>query len=202
MKNAGITLIAVAGLVVGLIAYDLLKPDPIRAPTVAEVTAEADKLRAEAAKAHPNMVPSDAMKEVSAQRTHEALSRGDREDRARTAASVFFGAFYMNTRARPEYCRKRGVDLSPFVAAYNEAHRAELERARAIFLKGGLDPDMLAPALRAEFLTMVDQDMKDFAAGAQVPLDQVCAQFNQNAQVIVQAIELPEEVRQALFAQR
>ncbi len=202
MKNAGITLIAVAGLVIGLIAYDLLKPDPIRAPTVAEVRAEADNLRTEAAKAHPNMAPSDAMKEVSVQRTREALSKGDPEDRAKTAASVFFGAYYMNTRARPEYCRKRGVDLSPFVTAYNETHRAELERARAIFVEGGLDPEMLAPALQAEFLTMVDQDMKDFASGAQVPLDNVCMLFNQNAKVIAQAIELPAEVRQALFAQR
>jgi hypothetical protein len=200
MKNAGITLIVVAGLVVGILAYNALKPDPLRPPTVAEVKLEADALRAEAAKEHPGMAQSDAMKAVSERRTREALNKGDAEYRAKTAASVFFGAYFMNTRARPAYCRKRGVDLSAFVSAYDETHRAELDRARAIFLKAGLTPESLLPAVDSEFQKMVDQDMKDFASGAGVPLESVCPLFNENAKMIAQAIELPPEVRQALFA--
>ena len=201
MKNAGIALLSAVGLIVGIGAYNALRPDPPRPPTQAEVKAEVDQLRAEAAKAHPGMAQSDAMKEVALDRAREAISTGDAKQRARTAASIFFGSYFMNTRARPEYCRKRGTDIAPFVAAYEEAHRREFERARAILLEAGLDPERLAPSLQDQFVTMVDQDMKDFATGAQVPLDNACKLFNENARAIAQAIELPMDVRQALFVE-
>ena len=148
------------------------------------------------------MAQSDAMKEVAVRQARESLGKGDATSRSRTAASIFFGAYIMNTRARPEYCRQRGVDLRPFVAAYEEVHRAELTRARAIFAEAGMNPETLAPTLQAQFVGMVEQDMKDFAAGAQVPLENTCKLFNENAKLIAQAIELPAEVRNALLHPR
>jgi hypothetical protein len=200
MKSAGITLIAVGGLVAGILAYEAFKPKPLRPPTATELKAEVDALKAEAARKHPGMPQSDAMKEVAVRQARERLSEGDAKSRARTAASLFYGSYFMNTRARPEYCRQRGVDLSPFVAAYEDVHREELARARAILTEAGLNPETLAPTLRTQFAGMVEQDMKDFATGAQVPLDSTCSLFNQNAKLIAQAIELPVEVRQALLA--
>jgi hypothetical protein len=202
MKNAGIALLSAIGLIVGIAAYGVLKPDPPRPPTPAEVEAETAQLRADAAKAHPEMAQSDAMKKVALDRAREAMNTGDARRRAQTAASIFFGAYFMNTRAKPEYCRKRGTDIAPFVAAYEESHRREFERARAILLEAGLDPERLAPSLQEQFVAMVDQDMKDFATGAQVPLDSVCTLYNENARAIAQAIELPMEVRQALFVEQ
>lgn len=202
MKSAGIALISAIGLVAGIAAYQALKPEPPRLPTSADVKVQIDELKAEAARAHPGMAQSDAMKEVAVRQARESLGKGDATSRSRTAASIFFGAYIMNTRARPEYCRQRGVDLRPFVAAYEEVHRAELTRARAIFAEAGMNPETLAPTLQAQFVGMVEQDMKDFAAGAQVPLENTCKLFNENAKLIAQAIELPAEVRNALLHPR
>jgi hypothetical protein len=202
MKSAGVALISAIGLVAGILAYQALKPEPPRPPTSADVKAQIDELKAEAARAHPGMAQSDAMKEVAVRQARESLGKGDATSRSRTAASIFFGAYIMNTRARPEYCRQRGVDLRPFVAAYEEVHRAELTRARAIFAEAGMNPETLAPTLQAQFVGMVEQDMKDFAAGAQVPLENTCRLFNENAKLIAQAIELPAEVRNALLHPR
>lgn len=202
MKSAGIALISAIGLVAGIVAYQALKPEPPRLPTSADVKVQIDELKAEAARAHPGMAQSDAMKEVAVRQARESLGKGDATSRSRTAASIFFGAYIMNTRARPEYCRQRGVDLRPFVAAYEEVHRAELTRARAIFAEAGMNPETLAPTLQAQFVGMVEQDMKDFAAGAQVPLENTCKLFNENAKLIAQAIELPAEVRNALLHPR
>jgi hypothetical protein len=200
MKSAGIALISALGLVASIVAYEALKPEPLRPPTTADVKVQIDALKAEATRRHPGMAQSDAMKQVAIRQARESLGTGDALNRSRNAAGIFFGAYFMNTRARPEYCRQRGVDLRPFVTAYEEVHRAELARARAVFLEAGMDPETLAPALQGQFVGMVEQDMKDFASGAQVPLENTCALFNENARAIAQAIELPAEVRQALSA--
>jgi hypothetical protein len=200
MKSAGIAIIAAIALVGGILAYEAIKPEPLRAPTEAEVKARMDELRAEAAKKHPTMPQSDAMKAEATRQASAMLQTGDAESRARTAAGLFFGSYFMNTRARPEYCRKRGVDLAPFVAAYERAHGTELTRAHEILARAGIDPESMAPKLQAEFLTVVEQDMKDFAAGAQVPPENACALFNQNSRIIAEAIVLPADVRQALMA--
>lgn len=202
MKSAGIVLISAIGLVAGILAYHALTPETPRPPTAADVKTQIDALKAEAARTHPGMAQSDAMKEVAVRQARESLGKGDALSRSRTAAGIFFGSYFMNTRARPEYCRQRGVDLRAFVTVYEDVHRAELARARAIFAEAGMNPDTLAPALQSQFVGMVEQDMKDFAAGAQVPLEQTCGLFNENAKLISQAIELPKEVREALFATR
>ena len=200
MKSAGIALIAAIGIVAGILIYEARKPEPLRAPTQAEVKTQMDKLRADAVKRHPDMPQSDAMKEEAIRQGSAMLQKGNVETRALTAAGLFFGSYFMNTRARPEYCRKRGVDLAQFVAAYERAHGAELARAREILVRAGIDPDSMAPKLQAEFVTVVEQDMKDFAAGAQVQPESACELFNQNSKIIAEAIVLPADVKQALMA--
>lgn len=200
MKSAGITLMVVAALVAGIVLYEVAKPTSMRAPTAADVKIEVDKLKAEAAKKHPGMAQSDAMKQVATAQASELLKKGDTETRARTAAGIFFGSYYMNTRARPAYCQQRGVNLAPFVAAFDQAHREELARAREIFLGAGIDPESMVPKIQGQFVAMVDQDMKDFAAGANVQPDSACELFNQNSKIIAEAIQLPAEVKQTLLA--
>ncbi len=200
MKSAGITLIVVGALVAGIVLYGVVKPDPMRAPTVAKVNSEVDKLKAEAAKKHPGMAQSDAMQAVSKELVGEVLKTSDAESRAKSAAGLFYGSYFMNTRARPAYCKQRGVDLAPFVAAFEQAHREELARARDILVRSGVDPESMASTVQGQFAAMVDQDMKDFAAGAQVQPESACELFNQNSKIIAEAIVLPADVRQALMA--
>ncbi len=200
MKNAGITVIVVVALVGGLALYEVMKPPALREPSAAQIKTQVDTLKAEAAKQHPGMAQSDAMKEVATAQATELLKKGDAQTRARTAAGIFFGSYYMNTRARPAYCQQRGVNLAPFVAAFDRAHREELNRAREIFLGAGIDPESMVPKIQSQFVSMVDQDMKDFAAGAQVAPESACDLFNQNSTIIAEAIQLPEDVKRALLA--
>lgn len=202
MKSAGIVLISAIGLVAGILACEAFAAEPAAPPADDDMKTQIDALKAEAARTHPGMAQSDAMKEVAIRQARESLGKGDTASRSRTAAGIVLGAYFLNTRARPEYCGQRGVDLRPFVDAYEEVHGVELARARAIFAEAGVDPETLAPGLQREFVGMVEQDMKDFAAGAQVPLEKTCGLFNENAKLISQAIELPKEVREALFATR
>lgn len=200
MKNAGITLTIVASLVTGIVLYEIVKPRALRETTAADVKVEVDKLKAEAAQKHPGVAPSDAMKQVATAQAGEIMKKGNAETRAKNAAGIFFGAYYMNTRARPAYCQQRGVDLAPFVAAFDRAHREELARAREIFVSDGIDPESMVPKIQDQFVAMIDQDMKDFAAGSQVQPENACALFNQNSKIIAEAIQIPPEIKQALMA--
>lgn len=202
MKSAGIVLISAAGLVAGILLYEALKPSPLHAPDPAIVQARVDRLEAEARRAHPGMAPSEAMKEVALRQAREAMAQGDAKTRAQKAAGIFFGAYVMNTRARPTWCRQRGVDLTPFANAYTSLHRDELARTQAIFAEAGLNPDTFIAPLEAQFVPMVEQNMRDVANGAGVPLDKACTLFNEKAQQIAQAMTVPQEVKQALLAPR
>jgi hypothetical protein len=96
----------------------------------------------------------------------------------------------------------RGVDIDPFAVAFSSAHAAELSRAKAIYANAGADPEAVVPMIHAQLASMVDQDMKDVTTGAQVPLDQACALFNEHAGLFVEKIILPAEVREALMAEK
>jgi hypothetical protein len=200
MKNAGIALLIVASVVVGILGYNALKPQTLHAPTTAEVKVQLDKLKADAQQKHPNMATSDAMKVEATRQASAMLEQGNADTRAKTAAGIFFGAYYMNTRARPAYCQQRGVDLATFVAAYDQVHREELSHARKVFARIGIDPESMVPKIQSQFVSVIEQDMKDFAAGAQVPLDKTCEMFNQNAKMLAEAITVPADVRLALLA--
>jgi hypothetical protein len=122
------------------------------------------------------------------------------KERADSAASMFWGFYWLNTEARVAYCRQRGVDLAPFTTAFKAEHAAELARAKARFAAAGVDPETNLPALLPQLSKMVDQDMRDVTAGAQVPLAQACDLFNQHAAKFVEFIQLPEHARQALLS--
>jgi hypothetical protein len=202
MKSAGIALISAAVLVAGGLLYEALGPSPLHAPDPAVAMAEVDRVEAEARQTHPRTAPSDAMKEVAVRTARQAVAQGDATTRARYAAGLFLGAYIMNMRARPAWCRQRGVDLTPFTTVYARVHRDELVRTRAIFAGADLNAETAGAPLGAKLMTMVDQDMRDFAANSGIPLDRACALMNTQAEQMAQRISLPQEVRQALFAER
>lgn len=200
MKSAGITVIALGAIVAGIAGYEGLKwYARHRQPTAAEVKAEVDSLRAEAAKQHPGMSQTDAMKQVAQAKATEMLNDADARTRRQMAAQVFYGAYFLNTRFRPAYCTQLGVDIAPFVAAYNQAHADELTRAQAVFAGTGQPPEAILTVAGAELTRMAAQDMRDIGAAQHAAPDATCRLFNENASTFASAIALPPQVRTALM---
>lgn len=208
MGNAGKTLITVIAIVVGIVVYPSLKPavqsglGSIKAllPQDAEIKAEMDALKAEAKRKYPGMAESAAIKKVADQRARDILRTGDKPTRARAAAEIFFGAYFMNTRARAGYCRRNGVDLTPFVTTYERTHRVEFERAQRILTDAGVDYESLPYKLQSIAAPAVQQDMEDISRAENLPIPHVCALFNEKAEELAKAIRAPAEVREALMA--
>lgn len=201
MKSAGIALISVAGLVAGLVLWQMLRPEPLPPPSAAHVQLETERLHAEAGRSPPTLPNREAMNQAAIRRTKEAMARGGDDTRAGYAAGVFYGAYLANTQARPAWCQRHGVDLTPFAKAYEAAHREELAQALAIFATAGLTPEQFT-RVDAQLAELVDQDMRDLGRDTHLQPRQACALYNEKASEFARAIALPPEVRQALFAAR
>lgn len=175
---------------------------PASGPAPAAPADPVARLQAQAQRLHPGLPPSDALKKMSDQQAERIIAaQADPRARARAAAKMFYGFYYLNTEGRGTYCTRRGVALTPFVDAFRAAHRAELERAEAIMQAEGVDPAVaLLPQLEGAMATMVARDMIDFANGANIPVDGACAFFNQNAAGIANHLQQTEAVRAALMA--
>ncbi|WP_460709509.1 hypothetical protein [Lysobacter terrae] len=171
-----------------------------REPTAEELSKRMDDLRARATREHPGMATTDAMKEVAAQDAAKKLATQTRDQQTDTAAGMFMGFYWTNTKGRVAYCAQRGIDLTPFTTAFAKEHSAELERANAVFSAAGVAPETLLPKVMPELTKVVEQDMKDVTAGAKVPLDQACDLFNENAEQFAKLIQMPPHVKQALMA--
>jgi hypothetical protein len=141
------------------------------------------------------------LKEFVAKESAAQLATQTPGQKVNTAANMFWGFYYMNTKARPQYCAQRGVDITPFTTAFTNAHSAELSKAKAVYASEGIDPEKALPLVMPALLSGVEQDMKDVTTGAQVPLDQACSLFNDNAKQIAEYIQLPPHVKQALFSE-
>lgn len=191
------------GLVVALLAFygvrALKQQTMSREPTGAEIAQKMDELRAQAEREHPTMAKSDALKQVASDESAKKLKTQTAQQRVNTAADMFWGFYFMNTKARADYCAQRGVDLAQFTQAFEKEHASELARAKIVYANAGIDPDALAKQLGAEFEKSIDQDMKDVTTGAQIPLEQACGWFNDNAEQIAELIQMPSHVKQALM---
>jgi len=160
-----------------------------------------EELRAEAEKKYPGMAKTDALKAVAQADTVSQLNAvSGVEEKRQSAAYMFFGFYFMNTQARMDYCKQHGTDLKPFIDAFAEKNKAEQSRARSTLLKIGVEPESLIPVLSEQFASVVEQDMKDVAMGAKVPVERTCALFNENAELLANEIKLTPEIRTALMA--
>jgi hypothetical protein len=192
---AGLVAIAVA-----MVVFKGLQDRPADPQEVKEaMAAEMDTLRTEADKRHPNLAKSEALQAVAAERASAQLAQQTGDKRALTAASLFYGFYFVNTRARPEYCRSHGVDLAPFAKAFDAVHAAERDRARALLLRNGTDPETLYPLMRDQLGVTVAQDMQDTAKGIQGSAADACRVLNEHAAQFAATLVLPPEVRQALM---
>jgi hypothetical protein len=103
------------------------------------------------------------------------------------ASNFFFGAYFLNTRTRSEYCASRRIKIDRFVVAYEQknhdlsvsAERYQIEDLR----EHGHTYDiaqlykMMSPTLER----YVVQDMKDIASMLKISEREICQSLEQNA---------------------
>lgn len=104
-----------------------------------------------------------------------------------SASNFFFGAYFLNTRSRPDYCASLGVNIGSFVAAYAAKHKDLFSAAEKLqiddFHEHGYTYDlenfykMMSPSLEKYIM----QDMKDMSVAFKASERDVCESFERNA---------------------
>jgi hypothetical protein len=172
-------------------------------PSQAEVNEQASKMMAsmeeEAVRKYPNLPRSEALARYAREHAGQQLSGKTGDDRDASAAQMFYGFYYMNTRSREAWCRQRGADLSTWVATFNRTYAREKAAADAIFARAGRQPEQMVTMVTDSLSEYVDKDMRDIATSANAPLDQVCPMLNQNAEQLAPMLQLPPGVRDTLL---
>jgi hypothetical protein len=133
----------------------------------------------DAAKKHPGSTVSQATINEAIERSKNTLtSEADATKRQRTAAEQFYGFYFINTRARPEFCLQQGVDISPFTKAFENEHVEQLARARAV-AKLGTSEDDFYGMMREAIWKVLSQDMQDIATANATSLKGSCELISQ-----------------------
>lgn len=172
-------------------------------PTQAEVQEQAGKMMAsmeqEAVKKYPNLPKTEAIARYARENAGQQLAGKSGTARDASAAQMFYGFYYMNTRSREAWCRQRGADLGPWVSAFSRAYSREKAAADAIFRRAGQEPDRIVAMITDSLSGYVDDDMRQIATGANASLDDVCPLLNENAEQLIPMLQLPPGVRDTLL---
>ena len=117
-----------------------------------------------------------------------------------TASANFFGAYWVNTRARVAYCASLGTTISSFANAYEQKHVQSFDSAEAILLRefkaegNHMDFDKLYKLMLPSFEKLVAQDMKDIALALKVSEKEDCQSMEINATAWVNELDLRKQM--------
>lgn len=172
-------------------------------PTAAQVNEEADKMMAsmeeEAVRKYPNLPRSEALARYAREQSAQQLAGKSGNARDVSAAQMFYGFYYMNTRSREAWCRQRGGELGTWVSTFSRIYSREKAAADRILAGTGQNADQIVTMITDSLSEQVDRDMREIASGANAPLEQVCPLLNQNADQLIPMLQLPAGVRDTLL---
>lgn len=123
--------------------------------------------------------------------TQAELEALPREDLKLYAAADFLGFYYVNIQTFVDVCRSEGVDLAPFVRAFQIKHAAQFDRADFVTKGSAFSAAAMSAAgrnNRVQMETNVRHTMLDMAAGMhKTTVAHSCAYVAENAADVVSA---------------
>jgi hypothetical protein len=182
-------------VIIGFVVIAAIVKSVVRAPRERDANSKVEKfmeqLQADAIRKHPDIPFSQAIQQESSERASEKLtSETDELKRTNRAADMFWGFFFINAIERPEFCREQGVDIQPFVKAFELAHENEIAKARSIYARVSVDETKLYTAMKPQMRKALVQDMTDTATSIKSSVKEVCHAFSENADAIAQEMHL------------
>lgn len=154
--------------------------------SVAKVEQSLNQLQADATQNHPDVpISVAAQQEATEQASRKMAAEKDDQKRARTAADMFWGFYFINVRERPEFCREQGEDILLFVKAFERIHADEFAKAKSIYVISSADENKVYALIKPQLHKMILQDMNDLAGTNKFSLKAACAFIAENADALV-----------------
>jgi hypothetical protein len=169
------------------------QPDRAKAAAIAQKIAENNMAAAgNTLEKPPEELPSAVAQREATESMARKLARQSGAERAGTAADNFWGFYLLNTRARPDYCAGKGVDIGAFVRAFEDYHAPEVAIAKDIYRASPERPpvDKLYEMVKPDLEATVAQDQSDMAAGLHVSQKEACEFLLKNADAMLAEVNL------------
>lgn len=143
-----------------------------------------DDLKAKAAAEHPDKPPALAAQEEALKQSAQTLAQQSGAQKANTAAGQFLGFYLVNVRARHDYCKALGVDISAFTDQFKAQHRELYAKSRLIHDRASpgaaaLEVQM-AQQLKPTFDKTIQEAMAMTAHESQMTEQELCSAFSMN----------------------
>lgn len=144
---------------------------------IAAASMELDQMREKAVKDNPGVMPSEAIRQEAVKQTTTKLASQSGDKKQDTAADMYFGFLFMNTKSRPAFCREYGVEIPAWTQAFEQMHAKETAQARSIYAKTHFDENTLIPFMLEQFRKSISDDMAGIANANKVSIKDVCQLF-------------------------
>ena len=177
------------------------KPDRAKAAAIAQKIIENNMEAAGMPMEKPEERPSAVAQQEATESMARKLARQTGAEKAGTAADNFWGFYLINTRARLEYCAGKGVDIGPFVRAFEDYHAPEVAIAKDIYRASPERPpvDKLYEMIKADVEATVAQDQADMAANLHASQKEACAFLVKNTDAMLAEVNL-KKMQPAVYA--
>lgn len=143
-----------------------------------------EALQQEAESNNPTLSKSDAWQKEGKEQAAKQVANASSYEKKKIAADMFSGFYYVNVKARKEYCDNLGVDISLFISAFKSVNSAEYKIMQSI----GALPASELNKLDAQFKSTVNQAMIDASNQYKMTTTQVCEAFQENADAVAKEI--------------
>ncbi len=153
---------------------------------VQEANSAIDMIREEARNSSPEVPEVLAVHELAIKKAEENIqAKVSMKEKQKAAAGNFMGFYLVNSRQRATYCSNLGVDITPFINAFEESHHTEYDTAVKALAAQPKDVDKLYQMLKPQFLTVIDQDMTYIANENEVGVAEACRLISDHVDVLM-----------------
>ncbi len=200
MKSLGQKAIWVVAFIAVFVVVKYAKEGYVATNGIERANISFEKNKADAVATHPDMPPSIAFAEVASKNAEASLvSAGSLEKKRSVAADQFFGFYYVNVKARHEYCLKLGVDIAPFVKAFIATNAQEYRIASATEGWKNTNKEWFLSKMESVLRSTIDQAMLDAAKQQNTTPKGVCAFIAENGQDFATAMSF-QKIQPASYA--
>lgn len=106
----------------------------------------------------------------------------------------FLGFYIINTSVRGAFCSELGISISPFTAAFERLHVAELTKASELTSGATAQEKKVLTLLKPQFRKAVDEDMAEISFSQNIPVKDVCQIFSQQGEAFAQKMHISKVV--------
>ncbi|MFP6558885.1 hypothetical protein WJ542_11280 [Paraburkholderia sp. B3] len=150
-----------AAFVIAFVAVKSYKQHAADSEAIAQgtekATASMQQLQSQAAQQHPDQPLGVATSNAAAAQGQARLASESGAQKADEAAGQFLGYYLANVRARFDYCKSQGVDISTFVSAFKQHNATLYEKSRVINARGPYSADVLEDTMYKQMGPTMEQ---------------------------------------------